>query len=135
MGNPKELTRAEVIRTADTFRWTRKMPRWTVIVGNRELPARPLVLQAADVPPNDPTNSHQAVAILERLGFETRYAGNGGGVNRPAGDTPDQPTGLGAVAEMFAALSNSVPPKEWAKVPTDLSKSLDAYLYGSGSKK
>jgi hypothetical protein len=51
------------------------MPKWTVIVDGRELPARPLVLQAAGVPPNDPTNSHQAVAILQDRGFDVRYEG------------------------------------------------------------
>lgn len=51
------------------------MPKWTVIVEGRELPARPLVLEAAGVPPNDPTNSHQAVALLTDRGFEVRYQG------------------------------------------------------------
>lgn len=51
------------------------MPKWTVIVEDREFAARPLVLDAAGVPPNDPTNSHQAIAILKALGFETRYEG------------------------------------------------------------
>jgi hypothetical protein len=51
------------------------MPKWTVIVDGRELPARPLVLEAAGVPPNDPTNSHQAVAILKDQGFDIRYEG------------------------------------------------------------
>ncbi len=41
MRNPKELTRAEIVRAADHFRWTRKGAKWTVIVGERELPARP----------------------------------------------------------------------------------------------
>jgi hypothetical protein len=72
--SPRELTRAEILAAANRFRWLRKMPKWTVIVDDRELPARPLVLEAAGVPPNDPTNSHQAIAILENLGFETRYA-------------------------------------------------------------
>jgi hypothetical protein len=27
------------------------------------------------VPPNDPTNSHQAVAILKNRGFDVRYEG------------------------------------------------------------
>ncbi len=45
------------------------------MVNNRELPARLFVLQAADVPPNDPTNSHQAIAKLKSLGFEVRYEG------------------------------------------------------------
>src|SRR5216684_8462666 len=75
MRSPKELTRAEIVRAADSFRWTRKGAKWTVIVGERELPARPLVLEAAGVPPNDPTNSHQAVAILKDFGFDIRYQG------------------------------------------------------------
>src|SRR5438445_1327359 len=73
--DPKELTRAQIIRAASNFRWTRKGMKWTVIVGDRELPARPLVLEAAGVPPNDPTNSHQAVAILRDFGFAVRYQG------------------------------------------------------------
>jgi hypothetical protein len=51
------------------------MPKWSVIVEGQEFPARPLVLEAAGVPPNDATNSHQAVAILEERGFEVRYQG------------------------------------------------------------
>ena len=74
MYSPKELTRTDVLRAASNFRWTRKMPKWTVIVDKTEFPARPLVLEAAGVLPNDPTNSHQAVRILERLGFATRYS-------------------------------------------------------------
>src|SRR5258708_38745596 len=73
MRSPKEVTRAEIVRAANNFRWTRRGAKWTVIVGGQELPARPLVLEAAGVAPNDPTNSHQAVGILRRLGVETRY--------------------------------------------------------------
>jgi hypothetical protein len=51
------------------------MPKWTAIVDGKEFPARPLVLDAAGVAPNDTTNSHQAIAILKDLGFETRYEG------------------------------------------------------------
>jgi hypothetical protein len=50
--------------TPGRFRWCRKLSRWTVIVEDHELPARPLVLEGAGVPPNDLTNSHQAIAIL-----------------------------------------------------------------------
>jgi hypothetical protein len=49
------------------------MPKWTVTVEGRELPARPLVRVAAGVRPNHPTNSHQAIKILELLGFATHY--------------------------------------------------------------
>jgi len=46
-----------------------------VIIDGRELPARPLILEAAGVPPNDPTNSHQAVKILKDWGFDIHYEG------------------------------------------------------------
>ena len=69
------LTKADILRTEKNFRWTRPLPKWTTIVNGRELPVRPLVLQAADVAPNDPTNSHQAVAKLKSFGFEVRYEG------------------------------------------------------------
>lgn len=69
------LTKDDIIRTATAFRWTRQLPKWTTIVDGRELPVRPLVLTAAGVAPNDSTNSHQAVAKLKALGFDTRYEG------------------------------------------------------------
>ena len=69
------LTKEDITATARNFRWTRQMPKWSVLVEGREFPARPLVLEAAGVPPNDPTNSHQAVAILQDRGFEVRYQG------------------------------------------------------------
>ena len=69
------LTRNDIAATAKSFHWNRQMPKWSVIVEGRELPARPLILNAAGVPPNDPTNSHQAVAILKEHGFEVRYQG------------------------------------------------------------
>src|SRR6266481_1265752 len=132
MRNPKELTRAEILRAASNFRWTRKGMKWTVIVGDRELPARPLVLEAAGVPPNDPTNSHQAVEILRRLGFETRYTRE-----RSEIGTNDKEEASGemkessSVLEMVSAIAREVPEHEWARVPTDLSKNIDHYLYGS----
>jgi hypothetical protein len=69
------LTRDDIIAAATGFDWSRQMPKWTVLVEGKELPARPLVLTAAGVPPNDTTNSHQAVALLKDRGFETRYQG------------------------------------------------------------
>lgn len=69
------LTKEDIVRTARSFKWNRQLPKWTVIVGARELPVRPLILEAAGVAPNDPTNSHQAVAKLKSLGFDTRYEG------------------------------------------------------------
>lgn len=69
------LTKEDIAAAARSFRWSRQMPKWSVIIEGRELPARPLILEAARVPPNDPTNSHQAVAILKDRGFEIRYQG------------------------------------------------------------
>lgn len=69
----EELTRESIIIAARNFRWSKRMPKWTTVVEGRELPARPLVLTAAGVRPNDPTNSHMAIAKLKALGFETRY--------------------------------------------------------------
>jgi hypothetical protein len=69
------LTKQEIAMAARRLQWNRQLPKWTVIVEGRELPARPLVLEAAGVPPNDPTNSHQAVAILQERGFDVRYEG------------------------------------------------------------
>ena len=68
------LTRDAITAAAKRLRASRPA-KWTVIVEGRELPARPLILEAAGVPPNDPTNSHQAVKILEENGFDVRYEG------------------------------------------------------------
>src|SRR5436190_1221889 len=43
------LTRQEVVRAAKSFKLTRKMTKWTVIVDGRELPARLLLLYSAGV--------------------------------------------------------------------------------------
>lgn len=69
------LKREDITLAARTFRSNRQMAKWSTIVEGREFPARPLVLAAARVPPNDPTNSHQAVALLRERGFEVRYEG------------------------------------------------------------
>jgi hypothetical protein len=131
--SPRELTRAQILATANRFRWFRKMPKWTVIVDDRELPARPLVLEAAGVPPNDPTNSHQAIAILENLGFETHYAAE---PRQPDQPTPpeasiDAPTDLRSFLDRIAEALKDVPEDEWKRLPSDLSKNVDHYLYGT----
>lgn len=68
------VTREDITAAAKRLRSSRPA-KWTAIIDGRELPARPLVLEAAGVPPNDPTNSHQAVAILKDFGFDVRYQG------------------------------------------------------------
>ncbi len=84
------LTKQEISTAAQRFQWNRQLPKWTVIVEGRELPARPLVLDAAGVPPNDPTNSHQAVAILQDCGFDVRYQGKT--LQNESGDPELRPT-------------------------------------------
>jgi hypothetical protein len=68
------LTREDITAAAKRLRNSRPA-KWTVIVDGLTLPARPLILEAARVPPNDPTNSHQAVKILKDHGFDVRYEG------------------------------------------------------------
>src|ERR1700747_404301 len=122
MRSPKELTREEIVRAANNFRWTRKGAKWTVMVGERELPARPLVLEAAGVPPNDPTNSHQAVEILRRLGFETRYVKEQVEMREPENEKSLEPRdGLGSILEIASAAAKEVPEREWERVQTNLS--------------
>lgn len=133
MRSPRELTKEEILRAAGRFRWFRKMPKWTVIVEERELPARPLVLEAAGVPPNDPTNSHQAIAILENLGFETRYAGES--ANPHQNRRPVAPVGApkeeDSILEIFSKITEAVPEDAWKQLPADLSKNVDHYTYGT----
>lgn len=133
MRSPRELTRGEILATANGFRWFRKMPKWTVIVEDRELPARPLVLEAAGVPPNDPTNSHQAIAILENLGFETRYAAEPRKSEQPlrAEAPADVPIEKRSILEIIAEATKELTEEDWKGFPTDFSKNVDHYLYGT----
>ena len=131
MATPQELTRAAILHTAGTFRWTRKMPKWRVVVNDRELPARPLVLEAAGVPPNDSTNSHQAVAILERLGFKVIYAGERGGVSRDSeATTTGSPQTSASIVDRLLSISKDVSERDWGELPSDFAKNIDHYLYG-----
>jgi len=69
------LTKEDIASAARRFAFNHKAAKWTVLVEGREFPVRPLVLEAAGVPPNDPTNSHQAVKLLRDRGFVVRYEG------------------------------------------------------------
>jgi hypothetical protein len=102
-------------------------------VRRSELPALPLVLEAAGVPPNDPTNSHQAIAILENLGFQTRYAAEPRKPDQTLRtEVPaDAPTELRSILEIIAEAVKDVPEDEWKRLPADLSKNVDHYLYGT----
>ena len=37
----------------------------------------------------------------------------------------------GSILEMVSAVTSEVPEREWERVPSDLSKNVDHYLYGS----
>jgi hypothetical protein len=108
------------------------MPKWTVIVEERELPARPLVLDAAGVPPNDPMNSHQAIAILENLGFETRYAGTSASPHQEHRSVAPvaAPKQEDSILEIFSRITGEVPEDAWKQLPAELSKNVDHYAYG-----
>jgi hypothetical protein len=95
------LTKEDIAAAARSFHWRRRMPKWSVIVEGREFPARPLILGAAGVPPNDPTNSHQAVAILKERGFEVRYKG------KTLEDEENAAAGSGEPGELITKLRGS----------------------------
>ena len=68
------LTRADITAAAKRLRGSRPA-KWTAIIDGRELPARAACSGGGRSTPNDPTNSHQAVAILKDFGFHVRYQG------------------------------------------------------------
>jgi hypothetical protein len=78
-------SREAVISAAKNFPSIAPLPNWTTVVEGRELPARALLIKAARVAPNNPTNSGEAAVILSNLGFEVRYKGR----TIPSDDLPD----------------------------------------------
>lgn len=42
-----------------------------------------------------------------------------------------QSSGFGDLATMFGSIAGDVPDADWQRVPADLSKNLDHYLYGT----
>jgi len=51
--------------------------------------------------------------------------------SKPVAVVRPLPGSLASIAEAFAEIAKSVPDEDWERVPTDLSKNLDYYLYGS----
>ena len=88
------------------------MPKWTVIVEERDLPACPLVLDAASVPPDE---LPQAIAILENLVLETHSAGKSANPHQdrrsvaPVG----APNEEGSILEIFSRITGKVPEDVW----------------------
>lgn len=136
MRDPKLLSRADILAAASRFKWTRRGLKWTVMVGKREFPARTLVLEAAGADPNDSTNSHQAIEILKRLGFETRYSREGTEASDEAGLEPSEPAEPpDTLLELVSSITDGIPEDEWERLPADLSKNVDHYLYGAKKKR
>lgn len=50
---------------------------------------------------------------------------------RDAGAEPAKPIDGASMAEMIAEIAAQVPDEEWSRLPTDLSRNIDHYLYGS----
>jgi hypothetical protein len=76
VAGPKiKTTMQDVMNVARNFQWKGHLPDWTTVIEGRELPARPLLLRAAKVSHNNPTNAEEAAVILSDLGFEVRYRG------------------------------------------------------------
>jgi hypothetical protein len=47
----------------------------------------------------------------------------------PHGEASEKESG--SILEMVSAITREVPEREWERVPADLSKNVDHYLYGS----
>jgi hypothetical protein len=74
MKNPLALTREDITAAADSAQFLRRT-KWTVVIGEKELPVRPILFEALGVRPDYAMNSYQAIGILMGLGFEIRFKG------------------------------------------------------------
>jgi len=79
------VTREAVVDAAKSFPSGGPLTNWTTVVDGRELSTRAVLLKAAKVSKNDPTDSGEAAVILSDLGFEVRYKGR----TVPSEDLPD----------------------------------------------
>jgi hypothetical protein len=68
---------------------------------------------------------------LENLGFETRYTLEGHGAATGHESEKEDPEDTESISNIFSRIAETVPQSEWAKLPTDLSRNLDHYLYGN----
>jgi len=69
----RTITRDDVILASKTLNWNKQLPKWTVLIEGAAFPVRPLAFKAAGLFPNDPATTHQAVAVLKKLGFQVLY--------------------------------------------------------------
>ena len=68
-------------------------------------------------------------SIFNNINFETGAAGPT--ASRNYIPTPAMPQRLRPLSEVADELAADIPDAEWDKVPTDLAKNLDHYLYGA----
>ena len=52
-----------------------------------------------------------------------------------SGKPSERPTDFNALLELFDEITGSVPEESWEKMPPDLSKNIDHFLYGCPKKK
>jgi hypothetical protein len=52
-----------------------------------------------------------------------------------SGKPSERPTDFNALLELFDEITGSVPEESWEKMPPDLSKNIDHYLYGCPKKR
>ena len=43
----------------------------------------------------------------------------------------EEPENTESITDLFSRIAEKVPESEWSRLPTDLSKNLDHYLYGT----
>ena len=80
-----------------------------------------------------PDELPQAIAILENLVLETRYAGKSANPHQdrrsvaPVG----APNEEGSILEIFSRIAGKVPEVAWKQLPAGLSKNVHHYIYGT----
>ncbi len=70
------------------------------------------------------TGQYRSADDVIREGLELLQA-------KEKGVRPETSSNSDSLADLFAAIAKDVPEEEWARIPSDLSKNLDHYLYGS----
>ncbi len=66
---------ADVKKAAASLKWTRKMPRWVVMVNGNAVPMRPLYRDVTGLTPNKMPPHYDIVDQFKEAGFEVRYDG------------------------------------------------------------
>ena len=94
----------------------------------RQAPPREGIDQVADYMNAQPRPDTLTVATRYRSSFGPLLEGRALTI-QAAGEAPFDPEAR-PIWEVISEIGASVPDEEWAKVPTDLARNLDHYLYG-----